>query len=379
MKKEWLVFLFVFLFFLGSRISFFYIPIYLNELNFSGLEIGLLVGLSAVAAFIGFFPSGLINDRNSFKKPLIFGLILLAIFYFGITFFSGFEVFFILFLLGGLGLQFARNTLRNYFMKTSPLGKEGHNMGLFTFISMTGIFFGVLIASFLVPMYSFQVFLKAISVLFILLIVFVFFLKPVKVTYTKLSGYKSDFLKKNVLFFALILFLFTLHWGAESTSYGLFLTDYFGLSIFHAGLFMAFPLILLGVSAFWFGKKVDEKKIDFSLVFLIGMLLSGLTHILMVFPLIEFSFLMRLIHEFADGLAQIGLIFWIFKSFNFERLAGNASLIMTVTVLGEIIGAIIFSTLGGLMGYEYVFIGSGITSILAAILFFIYLKKYKNN
>jgi MFS family permease len=379
LKKEWLVFLFVFLFFLGSRISFFYIPIYLNELNFSGLEIGLLIGLSAVAAFIGFFPSGLINDRNSFKKPLIFSLILLALFYFGLSVFSGFELFFVLFLLGGLGLNVGRNTLKNYFMKISISGKEGYTMGLFELISILGIFFGVLTASFLVPVYSFQIFLKAISVLFILLIVFVFFLKPIKMTETKLSGYKSDFLKKNVLFFALILFLFTLHWGAESTAYGLLLTEYFELNLFFAGIYMAFPLLFLGLSAFYFGKKIDAKKIDFSLVFLIGMLLSGLTHILMTFPLIEFSFLMRVIHEFGDGLAQIGLVFWIFKSFNFERLAGNASLIMTVTVLGEIIGAILFSTLGGNIGYQYAFIGSGITSILAAVLFFIYLKKYKNN
>ncbi|MFH1588235.1 MAG: MFS transporter [Candidatus Diapherotrites archaeon] len=376
MKNDLMLFLLVFLFFFASRVSFFFIPIYLAELNFTGFEIGLLVGLSSVAAFIAFFPSGFVNDKKSVKKPLLLSFILLSAFYSGITFFSGFIAFFALFLFGGIGLKVGTNSLRNYFLKSSPQGKEGNTMGLYKLVVMLGVFCGVLVVSVLVPVFEFNLVLQGVSFLFILLIFFLFFFKDIKSSDVKVFQYKDDFLKKNILFFSLILFLFTLHWGAESTSYGLFLQEFFNLDFFQMGLYMALPLPFLGFSAYYFGKKVDAKKIDFLSLFAVGVLLSGLTHILMTFNPIEFSFLMRVIHEFADGMVEIGLIFWIFRSFDFKRLAGNASLIMTVTVLGELIGAVVFSTIGGIYGYNWPFILTGITSIMAAGLFLIYKKKY---
>lgn len=371
-----MLFLLVFLFYFAARISFFFIPIYLDGLGFNGFEIGVLIALSSVAAFISFFPSGFVNDRSSVKKPLFLSFILLALFYFGITVFEEFVFFLVLFLIGGIGLKIGINSLKNYFLKTVELGKEGETMGFYNFVIILGVFFGILFVSFLVPVFKFQLVLQAVSVLFILLIFFLFFFKEIKGNDTKIKEYKDDFLKKNILFFSLILFLFTLHWGAESTSYGLLLTNYFNLDLFTAGLYMAFPLLFLGVASYFYGKKIDAKKIDFSKVFLIGIFISGLTHILMVVHPVEFSFLIRCIHEFGDGLVEIGMVFWIFRSFDFKRLAGNASLIMTVTVLGEIVGSILFSNLGGILGYEYAFIGSGITSLLAALLFVFYIKKY---
>ncbi len=374
-----MLFLLVFLFYFAARISFFFIPVYLNNLGFNSFEIGVLIALSSVAAFISFFPSGFVNDSNSVKKPLFFSFILLALFYFGLTVFNSFFLFLLLFLIGGVGLKVGVNSLKNYFLKNAEPGFEGQTMGFYQLIVILGVFFGVLFVGFVVPLIDFPIVLRFVSFLFIGLIFFLFFFKEVKTSNVRISEYKDDFLKKNVLFFSLILFLFTLHWGAESTSYALFLKNYFNLDLFFSSLYMAFPLLFLGFSAFLFGKKIDAKKIDFANVFLIGVFVSGLTHVLMVLQPVQVSFLMRCIHEFGDGLAQIGFFFWIFKAFDFKRLAGNASLIMTVTVFGEIIGSIIFSNIGGLFGYEFAFIGSGLTSILAAILFLIYMRKYKHS
>jgi hypothetical protein len=49
---------------------------------------------------------------------------------------------------------------------------------------------------------------------------------------------------------------------------------------------------------------------------------------------------------------------------------------MTVTVIAEIVGAIVFSTIGGIYGYNWPFILTGITSIAAGSLFLLYKEKY---
>jgi len=366
--------LIIFLFYFASRISFFFIPIYLDLKGFNGLEIGILVALSAVAAFISFFPSGIINDRKSIKKPLALSFALLAIFYFGMTLVDGFVFFFILFLIGGIGTKVGSNSLKNYFLKKSQLEKKGKSLGSYQLFVMIGVAFGVLSVGFFVPLFNFEIVLQAVAVILALLIGLLFFLEDFEVSETKIHEYKTDFFKKDVIFFSLILFLFTLHWGAESTTYGLLLTEHFGLDVFGAGIYMAFSLIFVGIAAYFFGKRIDQKKTSVSKMLALGMLISGTMHILMVFEPIAFSFFARAIHEIGDGMFEIGMLVWMADSFSFKRLAGNASLLMTVTVLGEIIGAILFSTLGDMFGYASAFIVSGAIAVIAS-LFFVVLRK----
>ncbi|PIN85101.1 MAG: hypothetical protein COV47_03940 [Candidatus Diapherotrites archaeon CG11_big_fil_rev_8_21_14_0_20_37_9] len=377
--KKFIPFLIIFLFYFVARISFFYIPIYLNLTGFSGFEIGLLVALSSVAAFISFFPSGIVNDRQSIKKPLAISFLLLGAFYFGITVFKSFAELFVLFLLGGIGLKVGTNSLRNFFLK-SQTEKKGERFGKYQLFVMFGVGAGVLVFSLLVSSLHFSLVFQAIAIFLVILISFLFLMDDFESGSTKIQEYKNDFLRKEVIFFSAILFLFTMHWGAESTSYGLLLTKDFGLNLTEAGRYMAFSLVFFGVSAYFYGKKLDEKKATIPQLMSYGMIISGLMHVLMVFEPIWFSFIARVAHELGDGIFQVAMLFWISNSFEFRRIAGNASLIMTITVLGEITGALIFSTIGGLFGYGSAFISSGVLSILAALIFIIYKKNFfKNN
>jgi MFS family permease len=374
--KSLVPFLVIFLFYFASRITFFFIPVYLDLRGFTGLEIGLLVALSSVAAFISFFPSGLVNDRKSIKKPLALGFLLTAVFYYGITVFSGFAFFFLLFLIGGIGLKIGINCLRNYFFKKSMIEKRGESLGAYQLFVMAGVFAGVLSFSILVPLLSFEIMLQAMGLLLVALIVLLFFVRDFETSETKIRDYKNDFLKKNVVFFSVLLFLFTLHWGAESTTYGLLLIEDFGLNITQTGMYMAFSLIFLGITAYVFGKKLDRKETSVSKMLAAGMVLSGVMHILMAFEPLWFSFAARIIHEVGDGLFEIGMLFWVADSFSFKRLAGNASLLMTVTVLGESVGAVMFSAIGGAFGYGSAFISSGVISVIAAVIFLVFRKRF---
>ncbi len=369
MIKKLVPFLLIFLFSFGSKISFFFIPVYLDLRGFTGLEIGLLVALSSVAAFISFFPSGLVNDRKSIKKPLIVSFILLALFYLGMTLVEGFLLFFLIFLLGGIGLKIGENSLRNYFFKRSIGKSRGEKLGTYQLFVIFGIIAGVLGFSFFVPLTSFDLILQGVGLLFLLLILFVFSIQDTTGNKVKILEYKKDFFRKDVLLFSLVLFLFTLHWGAESTSYGLLLKNYFELDLFTSGIYMAAALVPLGIAAYFFGKRIDRQKSKLKNIIVAGMLISGTMHIVMTFEPLWLSFLARAVHEFGDGLFNLSMMLWITDSFDLKRLAGNASLIMTVTVVAEVVGAVLFSTIGSMFGYQFAFIGSGITSILAAVIF----------
>ena len=65
-------------------------PIYLKDIGMSGLEIGVLSGITAIAALLSLFPVGYINDRFSTRGVLIVSFVLVAIFFAGVGFLEGF-------------------------------------------------------------------------------------------------------------------------------------------------------------------------------------------------------------------------------------------------------------------------------------------------
>lgn len=373
--KRFAPFLMVFLFYFAARISFFYIPVYLNYTGLTGLEIGVLVSLSSFAALIGFFPSGVLNDRKSVKRPLLISFFLLSSFYFGLTVLDGFAQLFALFLFGGVGLKVGSNCLRNLFLK-SRADKKGEKLGRYQLLSNLGVGLGVASFSLLVTLFHFNIVFCAIAVFFLLLGFLLFFMDDLETSPTKIHEYKADFMRKEVVFFSAILFLFTMHWGAESTSYGLLLTEDLGLSLAKAGHYMSFSLVFMGFSAYFFGKRLDKKSVKVPDLMFFGMFFSGLTHVLMVNENVWLSFLARVIHETADGAFHIAMLFWITGSFDFRRVAGNASILMTVTVLGEVAGSIVFSTIGDIYGYSMAFILSGFLGIASATVFLAYKNRF---
>jgi MFS family permease len=180
---------------------------------------------------------------------------------------------------------------------------------------------------------------------------------------TPLLQYGRDFLSRPVLFFAAWLFLFTLHWGAEATSLGLFLQNNLGLNTRAIGAYMAGEFAVVGLTAYAYGRfwAGRVKPLQF---LALALLTSGAGHILMTTPSLPWSFFWRAVHGFGDGLILMETYTTIARLFHVDRVGGNSGLISLVTTLGTLAGSLAFGPLGAHYGYAWPLIISGTISLL---------------
>ncbi len=165
-----------------------------------------------------------------------------------------------------------------------------------------------------------------------------------------------------MLFFAAWLFLFCLHWGAETTSYGLFLKERLGLTPQGMGWYMATEFAVLAITAYWYGRSWYGRLSSLSLLSL-ALVTSGLGHILMTIPNVGLSLAWRLVHGFGDALIMMEIYTTIARLFHVDRIGGHSSLINLVSVGGSFAGALIFGPLGAAYGYQWPLIISGCISL----------------
>lgn len=176
-------------------------------------------------------------------------------------------------------------------------------------------------------------------------------------------------MNRNVLVFALILFLFSLHWGAERVSYSPFLREVLGLNFIQSSIYMTIPLIILAAVVILLGKKIDSVK-SVRKHFFVAILLSGVGHIAMTIPSLGVSFFSRIIHEIGDGILDLIVLIGISKLFKDARIGGNSSFIFLMATIGLFAGSLIFGPIAEIYGHSAPLILSGMISLIALVIAF---------
>ena len=355
---------------LGNVILVF-IPVFLAGLGFTGLEIGALIGIGLITRLFGSMPIGVISDRFSTKAAFAVSICLIAVFLVGLNFTKSFLALFVLFIILGIGKETVNSFLDIFTLKaqSESAGKKFGTLNLFRYLgSATGALLGGIAISTL----SFALTFNLLALLVLLLLIPIFLLKEIPKAKINIFQYGRDFLQAKHILFAGMLFLFTFHWGAEHTSYGLFLKNYLGLDTTLSGLYISITLVVLAASAFIGGKLID-RKFDHKKIFIAGVLLSGIGHILMVNPNIFISLLWRAVHEAGDGLFSVTQLVWISLLFEKERVGGNYGIMFTIMTLGAFTGAIISGPLGEATKYGMPLIISGTILVAEALILAIYI------
>lgn len=361
---------------IGSFIMLF-LPVFLSEQGLSGLEIGVLIGVGMITALFASIPVGIISDRFSIRVAFAFSIIMIFAFFVGLNFTTSFLAFFIVFLLLGLGKDTCNRFLEIFTLKVESK-KNGKKFGKFNFSRYAGSAVGALLGGVSISILAFSLTLNILALLLLLLLIPIYFLKDVPTTKINIFQYRKDFFKIRTLLFAGLLFLFTFHWGAEHTSLGLFLKHYLGLNAALSGLYMSIPIFFLGLFSFIGGKLID-RKFDYKKIFIAGVLISGIGHIMMVTPDVYVSFFWRIIHEIGDGLFFVTQLIWVSLLFERQRIGGNYGIIFTIMTLGAFSGAVICGPLGDAAGYGLPLMISGAILVIEALILaaYIFRKKLK--
>lgn len=347
----------------------FFIGVHLNIIGFSGAQIGILFMTYSLTGLLTILPSGFSNDTFKSKHLLSLALILLSIQYFGLFYLKDFAPLLVVFFLGSIGKTLYSNSMDSLFLKSTNKENTKKKINIFLSLNYTLIGLSIMFAGYLLNInYSFGKIFFVISILLgMMAIVSQFILPKSSTAKFEILHYKKDIFRPNVLFFMLMMFLFSLHYGAEETSYGLFLKNNLGLDSLYSGLYMGIAIISMAVSVIIIRKLLY--KFDVILALLIGTFLSGTGLILMaVFtdPLV--SALFRILHETGDAAMFFFIYYGIAKLFDTERLGGNTGIVTFVIIIGASLSNFIFGTIGAKYGYDKPFLIGGITTLFAFLL-----------
>ncbi len=352
-----------------------YVPIYLTIQGFSGYHIGLFIGLANLMAIISTLPSGIANDRIKSKKIILTALLLSIIYFTGLLTVTNIIILAGAFICGGLGRNLFDISVDSLAFKVIDRKKSSIQIGGYLAVLYFAQIIGFMIGGNVINSFGFPATLSSIIVLLFLTTIISVYLPLTHTFKFKLMEYKKDIFNKEVLFFMLIVFLFSLHFGAEATSYSLFLKTNLNLNLSQIGFYVGGAVIFLALSALFFSWKV-QKGFDPKKVFYIGLIISGLGHILFsIQDNVLISFLLRCFHEIGDGAMIYSIFYGIVRIFNIERVGGNSSTITLTKILGTSFAAFIFGHFGAEYGYYLPLFITGFTNLAAFLLLFYFNKK----
>ncbi len=363
MRTDWFPSLIMSVFTLVTSITTFLISVFFSEnLRFSGNQIGFLFSLHALTGMFAALPSGIGNDRITSRTLVIAALMVQAVSFVFMGIVKAYWLFLPVFFIWSLSTWLFRWSLDVQFLKTDSGKEVGTRIGFYQSWRFIGATIGIISSAYLIRRFDFENTLMIVGGVILLLTIPSAFLAPTPVAKVSFAEYKADFSNRKVILFALWLMLFASHWGAEQTSYALFLRKVLHLSIDTMGWYFAAEfaaiIITVMVAGDQIGKNGNAHKIA-----IYGLAASGIGHIGMIFPPLPVSVSFRILHGIGDGYMMLVMYYGIAKLFSAEHLGGNAGLINLATMIGYILGSLIYGAIGEAFGYAYPLWISGVMMI----------------
>ncbi len=353
----------------ASRGFLAYLPPYLRDGGMSEEAIGMLMGAFRLAPILVLVPFGMLGDRLEPRRLMTMGLVLFAGALALAAPMKEFLPLLVLFLLAGMaGSLFMVNNRAAYY---KTLGDSTRATKLGWYQGVTGLGFGIgpLLAAWVIqgrwlesPMY--------VGVAFILPFVFLSLLgERVPGARISLPEYVGDLRRPGVLVLALVVLLFSFHFGVELSCFTLFLQDVLrqdtgqiGLTYLYISLVLAPVMIATGVLS-------DRIHRPFALGF-VALLCSGIGNTVMPWiGSLGWLLAARFLHVAGDGAFMVFQSVTIANLFHRRRLGGNVGLFVMVGNIGAFVGA---SVSGYIPGNVYPFLVSGVLAFIGVIVFVLF-------
>jgi DHA1 family quinolone resistance protein-like MFS transporter len=354
-------------------LTFFFLPIFLKDLGMTGLQIGSLMGLFSITGLVLVFPAGILNDSLQSRHLISFSFVALTAFYLVFPRLSEYSSLFIAFSILGVCLNLLEVSFNSIVYKLSDEA-HGITMGRYNFSKMFGLSFGLLLSGIVLTMVSKKFLFIGSAILSVFMILVSLKLPSTSAKFVGLKSYGSRFFRKEVIYYLTIMSLFAFHWGAEMTSYSLFLKKNLGLNWMQLGIYTSIPIMVLAVSSLKVGKALSQ-KMDFIQLLIYGLILSGVFHIVMVIPNVYGSFFARILHEAGDGIVLTLNYYVVSQLFGKEEVGGLGALCHLVNISSAFIGAMVFGNMGEAWGYQWPMIVSGVIGLTPVPLVFLLRNK----
>jgi MFS family permease len=345
----------------------FLIPLYFLKIGFNGWQIGLVTAFYAAAPLLFSFPAGWINDRLSIRKMIRAALFLVSLSLFLIGWMIHYAAAAAVFLVLGISNNALDVSINSLFYKDNRDIDLNKKYGRLSFWLALGMAIGTFGGGFLTHYANFRVMFFIYSGFTLLVLLFSGNIGKEQFSKVTLKEYKLELINKKTVLFMIMIFVLTLHWGAENTVYSPFLKEYFQLDNLQVSLYISLPLFVLALSALLIS-ALKYNALKNKRLFLFSMTISGLGHILMVNPILPVSFAFRIVHEIGDGFLGALIVLYISKLFQQRSVGGSSGVLLAVMTTGHMAGSILFSAMGYRLGLQIPFLVSG--ALLVANAFF---------
>ncbi|HIE09529.1 MAG TPA: MFS transporter [Armatimonadetes bacterium] len=341
-----------------------FLPILLDHLGLVQAHIAALMAVFPAVRLAMTLPFGLAADILSPKRTAVLGLAVFSLSLLAMWGARGFGALLPLLLLAAAGGALFQVTCQALYFKS--LGQKGRGKKVAFLSSVISLSYGLgpLAAGFLFESAGPEALFPFCFLLSLPFLLLSTALKDVMPAGLSLSEYKSDFLRKEVLVFVAVVFLYGTHIGVENVCLSLFLKHNIGVSEEAIGLaFFVICAFLSGMSLIA-GPIADLYRNPLAFLCL-GLLLSGLFNIAMLWVGSFGVFLgVRFLHVVGDALTMVARGLIVASLFPKERMGGNLGFTLFVFPAGMFVG----SAMSGLFrGYILPFVAAGLLEIAAFV------------
>jgi MFS family permease len=342
-----------------------YLALYLHDLGFAGVQIGVYFAITVIAPLIFSLPMGITTDRIQISSICMISFVFMALHKVGFLLSHSFWLLCGFALFGSFGGRFFGVAKYAMFFKITDR-ENSRKVGVFQLGRTIAVGLGTLLGGVLIFNASYRFVFTMIIVCYLGFILLAYFLPRTETASITIKEYTRAVLTPRVLLISGVFFLSSLHWGAEAVAYSLFLRQHLGLHTGQIGLYTGVGYACVGIGAYLAMLLFEHQRVrHLQYLLYAGLLLAGIGHILMCIPSVPWSFAFRLVHEIGDGFITFAFFQGVSKIFHLDKIGGGSAFISVWMMLGTIVGSIIFGQVGASFGYHWPLILSGI--ILAAI------------
>lgn len=348
-----------------------YLPPYLRDGGMSEGAIGVLVAVFRIAPVLVLIPFGMLGDRLEPRRLVTAGLVLFALGLWAAAGVEGFLPLLLLFLLvGAAGSLFIVNNRAAYF-KVLGEGTWATKLGWYQGVTALGFGVGPLVGGWVLGV-GWLASPMTVGALFIIPFVLVSLLaERVPGARISLPEYVGDLRLPGVAVLAVVVFLFSFHFGVEANSFTLFLEDVLGQNTAQIGLTYLYISLVLAPVMLATGIFSDRVHRPFA-VGVAALLFSGVGNVAMPWiGSLGWLLAARFLHVVGDGAFMVFQSVIIANLFHRRRVGGNLGLFATIGNVGSFVGA--FAS-GFIPGNADPFFVAGVLAFAGIVLFVVFGK-----
>ncbi len=313
-------------------------PVYLKDQGVGDHGRAALLSVFTIAPLILVIPFGVLGDRLAPKHLVGLGLVLLAAGLSWASWFVSFGPLLVFFILAGMGsAMFVINSIAIYY---KSIGKRRRGLKLGWFSALRGLGFGVgpFLTGYLLkagivktPMMSGVLQVIPFAVLSLLL-------WDIPGERIVVADYAKELRRKEAVVMAVIMFLFSYHFGVEVTCFSLFLRERLLQDDVAIGYTYLYISLMLVVAMMLVGPMTDRARHP-NLIGLVGMALSALGNAAMPrIGSLGVLLVFRMLHTAGDGAFLVFQRVAVSHLFGRQRMGGSMGTIWTVGLVGNFLG-----------------------------------------